>query len=234
MVFLCFSSKDRYEIVESVYYHLRNLGIPVWYDRNEILMGDNRDYKNFTEGVESCKYAVIILSPNSIRSVCANEEIDLIYNHYLHKKIYVFPVLYSIMANEIPEKYLWMKKLVYKELDITIDSRGLCNHIVCKYLLDIVDSMKYKTLYELKNKTDSYLSLLISSYLETDGNNYNARIALLYSGIMYVNDEHPIPDYCHKGIQFLFNENKLNLPIDLRDTLIFERLFIISVNQIFD
>ena len=77
-VFLCFSSKDRYEIVESIHYHLANIGIPTWYDRKEILMGDNRNYKNFTEGVCGCKYAIIILSLNAINSVCANEEIDLI------------------------------------------------------------------------------------------------------------------------------------------------------------
>ena len=58
MIFLCFSSKDRYEIVESIYYHIKNIGIPVWYDRNEILMGDDRDYKNFVEGVDSCKYSI--------------------------------------------------------------------------------------------------------------------------------------------------------------------------------
>lgn len=86
MIFLCFSSKDRYDIIESIYYHLKNIGIKIWYDRNEILMGDNRKYKNFIEGVESCNYAVIILSPNSIESVCANEEIDLIYNRFLAKK----------------------------------------------------------------------------------------------------------------------------------------------------
>ena len=53
-VFLCFSSKDRYEIVESIYYHLKNFGVSVWYDRAEILMGDNRNQKNFTEGVCRC------------------------------------------------------------------------------------------------------------------------------------------------------------------------------------
>lgn len=179
MIFLCFSSKDRYDIVESIYYHIKNLGISVWYDRNEILMGDDRDYKNFVEGVDSCKYAIIILSPNSIESVCANEEIDLIYNRYKIGKVYVFPVFYNISANKIPEKYLWMTKLIYKELNISIDSRGLCNHVICKYLLDQVKLLKYQSINELKNLSIPYLSLIIDSYSEVDGNNYNARIALL-------------------------------------------------------
>ena len=46
MIFLCFSSKDRKKIAESIFYHIHNIGLPIWYDRNEILMGDDRDYKN--------------------------------------------------------------------------------------------------------------------------------------------------------------------------------------------
>lgn len=232
MIFLCFSSKDRYEIVESIYYHIKNIGIPVWYDRNEILMGDDRDYKNFVEGVDSCKYAIIILSPNSIESVCANEEIDLIYNRYKTGKIYVFPVFYNITADNIPQKYLWMKKLVYKELNISIDSRGLCNHVICKYLLDQVKLLKYQSINELKNLSIPFISLIIESYSEINGNNYNTRIALLYSAVLYIKNQYRIPEYCIKGMQYLFNETKLNLPIDLRETIIFERLFIISVNYI--
>ena len=78
MVFFCFSSKDRQAIVESILYHLDNYCIPVWYDRRTMLMSDQRNYKNFVEGVGSCRYAVIILSPNCVASKCANEEIELI------------------------------------------------------------------------------------------------------------------------------------------------------------
>lgn len=233
MIFLCFSSKDRYDIVESIYYHIKNIGIPVWYDRNEILMGDNRDYKNFIEGVDSCKYAVIILSPNSIASVCANEEIDLIYKRYKAGESYVFPVFYNIAASEIPPKYHWMKKLVYKELNISIDSRGLCNHIICKYLLDQISQLKFKSLLESKKQSDPFLVSIIDSYLQIDGNNYNSRIALLYSAILYIKKKYHPPEYCIKGAQYLFNETKLNLPMDLRETIIFERLFIISSNYLF-
>lgn len=230
MIFLCFSSKDRYNIVESIYYHIKNVGIPVWYDRNEILMGDNRDYKNFIEGIDSCKYAVIILSPNSISSICANEEINLIYERFKSGELYVFPVFYNIATSEIPPRYNWMKKLVYKELNISIDSRGLCNHIICKYLLDQISHLKFKSLLELKKQSDSFLVSIIDSYLQIDGNNYNSRIALLYSAILYIKREYQLPEYCTKGTQYLFNETKLNLPMDLRETIIFERLFIISAN----
>ena len=49
-VFICFAAEDRYEIVEPIVYHLKNYGIPVWYDRYTLLMGDNRVQKNLYDG----------------------------------------------------------------------------------------------------------------------------------------------------------------------------------------
>ena len=58
MIFFCFSSKDRITIVEAILFHITNYELPVWYDRYKMLMGDERDYKNFEEGVGGCKYAI--------------------------------------------------------------------------------------------------------------------------------------------------------------------------------
>lgn len=230
MIFLCFSSKDRYDIIESVYYHLTNIGLPIWYDRKEILMGDDRNYKNFIEGVSSCNYAIIILSPNAINSFCANEEIDLIYEQYKKHKTYVFPVFYNITAPEIPAKYSWMQKLVYKELNVSIDSRGLCNHVICKYLLDQIENCTFKTLSEITETFNGFMAELLTSYQQIDGHNFNSKISLLYAGILYMHNQKKLPDYCIKGTTYLFEETKLNLPIDLRETIIFERLFILASN----
>ncbi len=229
-VFLCFSSKDRYEIVESIHYHLENIGVPTWYDRKEILMGDNRNHKNFTEGVYGCKYTIIILSPNAINSVCANEEIDLIYTRYQSQQMYVFPVFYNITAIELPKKYWWMKKLVYKELHKDTDSRGMCNHVACKYLSDSLQKYNLKSIPDLCNAFTGYIRELLINYQELDGNNYNARISILYAGILFLNSQKELPEYYRKGITYLFNETKLNLPLDLRETIIFEHLFSLAAN----
>lgn len=231
MIFICFSSKDRAVIAESIFYHIHNIGLPVWYDRNEILMGDNRDYKNFVEGVENSEYAVIVLSPNSIESICANEEIDLIHNRFKKKETYVFPVFFDIKANEVPEKYAWMKKLVYKELESSTDSRGLCNHVVCKVLNDFIEKLQYRDIDCLLPILPKPLKALLESYTSTDSGNYNARAALLYAGMLFItSSDKAYPDYCEKGLRYLFSETKLSLPLDWRESLIFERLFIIMAN----
>ena len=234
MVFLCFSSKDRNSIAESVYYHLSNFGISAWYDRREILMGNQRDYKNFVEGVESCEYAVIILSPNAIASICANEEIDLIYKRYSNNEMYVFPVFYNIAAKDVPEKYGWLKKLVYKELDCTNDSRSLCNHIICKVLEDYLEELPLKAINSYTSPiTDSFLDIINEKYLEIDGINYNSRITLLYAGMQYIlqkNKETRFPLFCSKGVTYIFDETKLNLKMDLRETKMVEYSYIILLN----
>lgn len=203
-----------------------------------MLLGDERDYKNFDEGVNNCNYAIIILSQNTINSKCANEEIDLICEKFERHQMYVFPLFFNIKASKVPEKYAWMTKLVYKELTIGNDSRSACNHIICRILLDELQRYKIKSIndylkiYE-NNGTFSYITKLINSYCRISDDNHNAQIALLYAGCLYIKENYnltDIPSFYYKGTQRLFEETRLNLPIDLRETLIFERLFLLLFN----
>lgn len=240
MLFLCFSSKDRKSIVESILYHLDNYCIPVWYDRRIMLMGDHRNYKNFIEGVESCDYAVIVLSPNSIASKCANEEIELIKTKYEGERMVVFPIFYNITAEELPGKYNWLTELVYKELAPSLDSIGACNHIVCKLLLDELHKYPIKTLDQYSSEYEyvpshSYLTTMIKSYMRINSGNYSARITLLYSAGLYLlsvyKKEH-IPQYYYEGLFHLFEHAKLSLALDERELLISERSFLLLINSI--
>ena len=238
MLFLCFSSKDRHTIVEALLYHLDNYAIPIWYDRREMLMSDLRDYKNFVEGVGQCSYAIIILSPNSIASKCANEEITLIKDKYIKGNMTVFPIFYNISADSVPTDYQWMKKLVYKELTPNIDSVGACNHIVCKILLDELKKYPLRSLEKYIHTykhvpMHSFIIRLIEAYLKTGKGNYNARISLLFSASTYLisyYNQNNIPQYYYEGIEFLFSQTKLSLPFEQRELLIMERLFLLQLN----
>lgn len=240
MVFFCFSSKDRQAIVESLLYHLDDYCIPVWYDRRTMLMSDQRNYKNFVEGVGSCRYAVIILSPNCIASKCANEEIELIKEKYEKGDMIVFPIFFNISAEDIPENYQWMRKLVYKELTPSIDSVAAAIHVVCKVLLDELDKYPIKTLNEYiatyeKIPLHTYPIIIIQSYLTTYKGNYNARISLLYSICKYIislYDISNIPQYYYQGINHLFSQTKLSLPVENRELLIMERSFLLLINSV--
>lgn len=45
-----FAAADRKRVVDPLVYHLYNPGIPIWYDRYELLIGDNLCEKNLLEG----------------------------------------------------------------------------------------------------------------------------------------------------------------------------------------
>lgn len=240
MIFFCFSSKDRHSIVEAVLFHITNFELPVWYDRYKMLLGDNRNYKNFDEGINNANYSVIILSPNTLASVCANEEIELIYQRYQEQKIIVFPLLYKLTVHDLPESFVWIKHLVYKEVTDEVDVHSACNHIICRILLDELSRYKYQSFdifcESYKNiPAQSFPVEILNKYRSIDKENYNARITLLYTVYIFIKSTYnisDIPTHFYAGMDRLFDETRLNLDIDLREILIFERLTLLLLNAI--
>ena len=240
MIFFCFSSKDRLQIVEAILFHITNYEIPVWYDRHKMLMGDDRNYKNFSEGVGKNKYAIIIVSPNSIQSVCALEEMDLIYKRYEKGEMTVFPIFYNIKASELPDALTWMTKLVYKELDNNSDARSACNHVICRVLLDELEKYKINNINTFleqygQNSALSYITKLLKAYCRISDDNRDDQISLLYAVCLYIRERYnisEIPAFYYVGIDRLFDETRLHLLIDLRETLIFERLTLLLINSV--
>ena len=240
MIFFCFSSKDRLQIVEAMLFHITNYELPVWYDRHKMLMGDDRDYKNFDEGINQCEYAIIIVSPNAIASTCAREEIELIRKRYEADEMTVFPVFYNLKASELPAQLQWMTKLVYKELDASTDSRSACNHIICRVLLDELEKYRIKSINDFltfcgTNSALGYPARLLKAYCKVSDDNRDAQITLLYAVCLYIRtryDLNDVPAFYYAGIDRLFDETRLHLPVDLREALIFERLTLLLTNAV--
>ena len=240
MIFFCFSSKDRLQIVEAMLFHITNYELPVWYDRHKMLVGDDRDYKNFDEGINQCEYAIIIVSPNAIASTCAREEIELIRKRYEADEMTVFPVFYNLKASELPAQLQWMTKLVYKELDASTDSRSACNHIICRVLLDELEKYRIKSINDFltfcgTNSALGYPARLLKAYCKVSDDNRDAQITLLYAVCLYIRTQYnlnDVPAFYYAGIDRLFDETRLHLPVDLRETLIFERLTLLLTNAV--
>lgn len=241
-IFICLSSKDRQLIVESIMYHIANYGFAIWYDRHKMLLGDKRNYKNFIEGIVKTKYAIVIISKNSIESTCVEEEMVYLKRQYKLKGITIFPIFYNLSSKEIPPKYQWLTKLVYKELNDKSGTLLTCNHIITKILSDELNECKYQTLNELlvyiqSNNLDQFIIKILQAYLEISGENHNARISILYSIYSYLSTTAPVidifPQHYWKGFERIFSYTKLNLETDLRETLILEIQIIILLNKLF-
>ncbi|WP_395350964.1 TIR domain-containing protein [Levilactobacillus parabrevis] len=71
---MCFSSADREPYVHALFYQLKTLGINVWYDYDNLRLGDNRCEKNLVLPFQNIQVAIIVISHNLFRSACAIEE----------------------------------------------------------------------------------------------------------------------------------------------------------------
>ena len=58
MIFIGYSSGDRYTVVESLVFHLKNYGFEVWYDFYDMFLGDNRYEENFKKGISGSHYVI--------------------------------------------------------------------------------------------------------------------------------------------------------------------------------
>ena len=234
MIFLCFANADRYSIAEPVLYHFENFGIPMWYDRHSLVIGDNRKMINFNEGIISQSYSVLIITKNIESNVCANEEIEIVKSQYKLGKMRVFPILYNITADELPIKYCWMKEIIYREVTDSSGTLMTVSSIVYRYLKDKLESFPYKNLYETQDIfLDDYLIQLLKMYYSIDNNNLNSKMTILYCINYYIHSKSDmlLPLYCTKPFELLFSKTKLNIEIDFKELSILETCVMLSIKE---
>ncbi len=236
-IFICFSAKDRYDIVEPLVYHLKNYGIELWYDRHKLVMGDNRVEKNLMEGAKSSEYSLIILSKNTITSVCAMEEIKIVKKKYYDQGSTIFPILYEISPNELPHELEWVRELIFKEVKRSSGTREICNHIACKITEDILTQFDLRCVSDFitVQKFPWDTRAILKSYLEIDAQNLNSRISLLYAAYLTITCSKDFSDNTYyymiiKIFERLINELNLNLNIDYRELWLLENTLCILGN----
>lgn len=237
--FICFSAKDRYCIAEPIVYHLKNYGIDVWYDRQELLLGDDRIEKNLIEGATKCKYAIIIVSKNTVVSKCAMEELEIIKKNHSLNLTTVFPILYEIKPSELPIELAWVRHLIFKEVTRDSGTYEVCNHIACKLTEDILRNCRYHTLNEIVSsnvlKNQVAINKLMYSYNEICNENLNGKITLLYAAFIFIETSINNNNFEHlalvkKIFLRIFNESKLNILVDYRDIWLLENAISILLN----
>lgn len=220
MIFIGYSSDDRYTVVESLVFHLKNYGFDVWYDFYDMFLGDNRYEENFKKGISGSQYVIFIISKNFFTSNCAKEELDYAQLLYEKGEIILFPLLYHMSANELPKEYNWIKKIIYNEIEDHSGTLFVANQIIERMLHDEVLNSKYRSFSEcvnyLRNSGKDYMYSLFDSYLHLDIQNYTARITLLYSAYLYIKSKRLVNDdsYTCKIVQRIYIFTGLNITLD--------------------
>ena len=238
-VFICFAAEDRYSIAEPIVYHLKNYGIHMWYDRQALLMGDNRKEKNLNEGANECEYTIAIISKNTIDSPCTMEELSIIKRRSLLNDVVVFPVLYEFLPEDIPFELQWIKELIFKETDRHSGTRDICNHIACKITGDFLKDKEYKTIKDIINTKIQELPIvtyeILYKYQMVDTENLNSRVSLLYATYLTLSKcgkikENNITYLVSKIFDRLFSETRLNIDVDYRELWLLENSTCLLIN----
>lgn len=237
MIFIGYANDDRYSIVESIVFHLKNWGFHTWYDFHDMYLGDNRVKVNFEYGIEKSSYVIFVISYNTFKSQCALEE--LLYTRELQEnsKIVLFPILYEITADDLPREYLWLKKIIYNETTKISGTFYVVNQIIEKVLSDYKNTLVIKNLSlatQNLNIIDPYLGTLINTLDSIDLDNYNARMGILYAVYLYVYDAirqiPELPLFCTKAVERIFSLTRLNISIDHLTYGIYQDIIIIDLD----
>lgn len=241
MIFLCFSSQDRYSIVKSCLYHLKNYGYDTWYDYHELILGDKKREKNFVHAIQSCNYFIIIYSNNLLNSPCAVNEEALIYAEATKRNVIIFPLLYNIKFNELPiETQDKIENLIYNEISDDTGCIDPVNQIVVKILLDEMGYNEFDFTPSidsllLKRIDDNFLKSILQEYLIISKENFNARISILYCAYKYIvanNVLEDIPIHYSQTFNYLSHYTKLNIPYNHKELIIAELIMINLINLI--
>lgn len=210
MFFICFSHVERYIVAQSLAYHLKNFGYEVWYDYDELFIGDNGDYLNFDVGLHRADYIIIIVSAPLFQSPCAIAELKEIYKIYLQNKSVIIPLLYNVTSQDIPMQFTWINNLIYTEITISSGTLDVATQISAKYLEDVIRINHYTIPDDFicyDESTHIFLMNLIKCYTKIDKNNINARATLLYILCTFLNNFFELqfaPYYCTKSIEYIY------------------------------
>lgn len=238
MFFICFSHVERFVVAQSLAYHLKNFGYNVWYDYDELFIGDNGDYLNFDEGLYKADYIIIIVSLSLFQSPCAISELEAIYKLYTQNKITIIPLLYNIISEQIPIEFSWINDLIYAEITPSSGTLDVATQISAKYLEDIIRTNQYTIPNDFSCQNDSICNFVkksVKCYTQIDINNINARATALYILSIFLNNFFQlskVPLYCFKSIEYLYQNTNLNIKLNFKEISIMENCIIILLNLI--
>lgn len=236
MIFIGYSSKDRYDVVEPMMFHFKNYGFHLWYDFHDMFVSDNRNKVNFEFGIKGSKYIIFFISKNFFSSKCAVEELDYAQKLYEQGSVTLFIIFYEYMAHELPEEFKWLSKIIYCEISKHTGTIFVANQIIEKILHDSLNILPYRSFSELSKQLpeNSYISKLLETYLSLDLSNYSARIALLYALYLYLDTQLKLnkDSINSKIINKIYKLTSLNLSIDHLSLHIFELAIILLTNDI--
>lgn len=99
-IFISHASEDKNTIVRPLAQELENLGVKVWYDEFELIIGDSLR-KSIDEGLSQSRYGVVVLSESFFKKQWTEYELNGLTAKDIGDKNVILPVWYNIGRDTI-------------------------------------------------------------------------------------------------------------------------------------
>lgn len=235
MIFIGYSSEDRYTVVEPLLFHLRNYGFKVWYDFDNMYLGDSRKQENFEKGIKGANYLIFIITHGFFESSCAKEELE--YAHQLVEQCgyIMFTVFYKFLPQELPSRYDWLRNYIFNEIAMDTGTRYAADQIVERIVKDSLSVKRIQSIDDLVYENfDEYTRSLIKELKIIDIRNYGLRVGLLYAIYIYLRKSSTHMADCEKAIAYIVKQSQFQLRNSHLLYSIFEKSILLFVNHLLD
>lgn len=99
-VFISHASEDKTAIARPLAEALRERDYDVWYDEYVLMLGDSLRRK-IDEGLASCRFGIVILSPNFFRKEWPQKELDGLVAREVSGKKVILPVWHQVSQSDV-------------------------------------------------------------------------------------------------------------------------------------
>lgn len=110
-VFISHASEDKETVVDGLAQQLEALQVEVWYDDDQIQIGDSL-MDSLNEGLRGSRYGVIVLSENFIDKNWPESELKALIQRYQQDDVGIMPLRYGVPHDAIIDSYPLLSDLV--------------------------------------------------------------------------------------------------------------------------
>lgn len=189
--FVSHSSNDKLNIVDNLVTSLKNMGYSVWYDKNEILVGDNISSK-IQQGLENSYCLILILTSNFVRSKWTFYEMGL-FDSKVNNRI--IPIIYDLSEADknMIQAILGNRKYIDGNTTIKNDIIAELARTLNRTKNENKDSLHLENLQNIQRKLASYetinteiISIKLKEYLDLLTTNKEEYLALAAKRIVSI------------------------------------------------
>jgi len=110
-VFISHASEDKDDVVDGLAQQLQALGVDVWYDDDQIQLGDSL-MDSLDEGLSESQYGVIVISEDFIDKNWPESELKALMQRFQQDDVGIMPLRYGVPHEAIVESYPLLSDLI--------------------------------------------------------------------------------------------------------------------------